>query len=81
MKDSETSPVPTSHQLHGVKLSDVGQDQLVTIGCLDGITNEATTIDFSTYEHVQCCGHKVLMTSSSFHTFHSNLFVTRVLDR
>uniref|UniRef100_A0A7I4BEK2 E3 ubiquitin-protein ligase n=1 Tax=Physcomitrium patens TaxID=3218 RepID=A0A7I4BEK2_PHYPA len=59
VKDSETSPVPTSHQLHGVKLSDVGQDQLVTIGCLDGITNEATTIDFSTYEHVQCCGHKM----------------------
>lgn len=41
-----------------VNTNDEGYDQLVTVGISDD-SKDVTPIDFSTIEHVQCCGHQV----------------------
>jgi hypothetical protein len=56
---SDVGPVPMPGRFHEV---DEGLDQLVTVAHPND-PQIATTIDFSTVEHVQCCGHQVRSTS------------------
>lgn len=68
---SDVGSVPKFDQFHEGNTSDEGLDQLVTVGFQDD-SPVATAIDFSTVEHVQCCGHQVLIASLypfSIHVF------------
>lgn len=58
--------------------------QLVTVGIsgdpISGDRRFATPIDFSTMEHVQCCGHQVFMPSASYGFFFINVHYAPEMD-
>jgi len=60
---SDVASVPNIDR--SLEMNDGDIDQLVTVGISDD-SEVATSVDFSTIEHVQCCGHQVLMASSSY---------------
>lgn len=55
---SDVGPAPMFGQFHEGSIAYEGLDQLVTVGFPDD-SRVSTAIDFSTVEHVQCCGHQV----------------------
>ncbi|KAG0560005.1 hypothetical protein KC19_10G146700 [Ceratodon purpureus] len=71
---SDVDPAPMFGQFHEGNIANEGLDQLVTVGFPDD-SRVATAIDFSTVEHVQCCGHQ--MHFDCFHGHMKNLQLNR----
>lgn len=67
MRNTGETDISHVGQFQGLNLND-DLDQLVTVGYFAESGN-ATTIDLSTLEHVQCCGHQVRMVCRSCRGF------------
>lgn len=67
-----------------VETNNEGLYQLVTVGISgdpeSGDPRFASPIDFSTMEHVQCCGHQVFMPSASYGIFFVNVYYAPEMD-
>ena len=75
-RTSEGGLVSSFHQSKEVISIDDELDQLVIVGRPTG-SEDASAIDFSTVQHVQCCGHQVLLIFDSCQSF-ANLLLDSV---
>ena len=82
-KTSEGDLVSDVDQIKEVLSIDDDLAQLVTVGRPTG-SEEASAIDFSTVQHVQCCGHQVFIAHTLleiFRNFFYSLFGLGTISR